>query len=200
MTAGSKPSFLLWDKVYQKLNGEDDEKWLLRAAQASLAFFQRELLRNEQAWFVCCARLWGPILTHSIGLSSAMIGMVFLHLVINSPLPQTRRETIKTLEESVAQLPEVASVAIVSALSAYVSKEKASSAKVQNGSSEENEPKVNREGRLSAFLLAAQAFSEECDSATRKTALVRCVVLAHHPALGELAFPRQTYMNLNPSC
>lgn len=48
-TASPKPSFLLWDKVYQKLNGEDEENWLLRAAEAVLTHFKDEIMANEQS-------------------------------------------------------------------------------------------------------------------------------------------------------
>ena len=48
-TASPKPSFLLWDKVYQKLNGEDEENWLLRAAEAVLTHFKDEIKANEQS-------------------------------------------------------------------------------------------------------------------------------------------------------
>lgn len=39
-TVSVKPSFLLWDKVYQKATDPEDEKWLLRATDAALLFFQ----------------------------------------------------------------------------------------------------------------------------------------------------------------
>ncbi len=51
-TAHPKPSFLLWDKVYQKLSGEEEETWLLRASEAALAFSKDEVLKNEHTRFV----------------------------------------------------------------------------------------------------------------------------------------------------
>lgn len=53
--ASPKPSFLLWDKVYQKLNGEEEERWLLRAVEVVLPFFKAEILRDENARFVVVA-------------------------------------------------------------------------------------------------------------------------------------------------
>ena len=47
--ASPKPSFLLWDKVYQKTTGEEDERWLLRATEAVLSFFKDEIIANEPA-------------------------------------------------------------------------------------------------------------------------------------------------------
>lgn len=43
----TKPSFLLWDKVYQKITESEDEMWLLRACDASLVFYQNEFAKNE---------------------------------------------------------------------------------------------------------------------------------------------------------
>lgn len=50
--ASPKPSFLLWDKVYQKLNSEEEERWLLRAVEVVLPFFKADILRDETARFV----------------------------------------------------------------------------------------------------------------------------------------------------
>lgn len=51
IVSSSKPSFLLWDKVYQKLTTADDEMWLLRALESAVIFFNGQLLKNEQARF-----------------------------------------------------------------------------------------------------------------------------------------------------
>ena len=42
-----KPSFLLWDRIYQKITDEDEERWLLRAIDVSLLYFSEELSKNE---------------------------------------------------------------------------------------------------------------------------------------------------------
>lgn len=44
---GTKQSFLLWDKVYQKLTNEDDERWLLRGADVALEYFTHDLAKHE---------------------------------------------------------------------------------------------------------------------------------------------------------
>jgi hypothetical protein len=49
MTTGSKPSFLLWEKVYQKLTEPEDEKWLLRAAEAAFTYHTVELKKSVAA-------------------------------------------------------------------------------------------------------------------------------------------------------
>ena len=54
-TANPKPSFLLWDKVYQKLGGEEDERWLLRATEAVLSYFKDQIMENEQSRYVLLA-------------------------------------------------------------------------------------------------------------------------------------------------
>ena len=49
LAAGAKPSFLLWDKVYQKVNDILDETWLLHASEEVIPFFKDELLKKEHA-------------------------------------------------------------------------------------------------------------------------------------------------------
>lgn len=49
---GAKQSFLLWDKVYQKITDEGEEKWLLRAIDACLQYFPTELSKSEALRYV----------------------------------------------------------------------------------------------------------------------------------------------------
>lgn len=44
----AKPSFVISDKIYQKLTDVEDELWLLRAANLSLFRLKNELLKSEQ--------------------------------------------------------------------------------------------------------------------------------------------------------
>jgi hypothetical protein len=46
-SVGTKQSFLLWDRVYQKITDEEDEIWLLRAIETSLFYFSEELSKDE---------------------------------------------------------------------------------------------------------------------------------------------------------
>ena len=43
----TRTSFLLWDKVYQKITDNEDEKWLLRACVAALAFFKNDFTKSD---------------------------------------------------------------------------------------------------------------------------------------------------------
>ena len=49
----SKPSFLLWDKVYLKINNEEEQTWLLRALTSTLMFYHKELSSNQSFRCVC---------------------------------------------------------------------------------------------------------------------------------------------------
>ena len=50
----TKPSFVVWDKVYQKLSDADDARWLLRAAHLALLTLETELGRQPSARYVLC--------------------------------------------------------------------------------------------------------------------------------------------------
>lgn len=43
----AKPSFLVWDKVYQKLTDSVDERWLIRALEVAVRHYIGELKQNE---------------------------------------------------------------------------------------------------------------------------------------------------------
>lgn len=44
---GAKQSFLLWDRVYQKITDEEEEIWFLSAIEASLLYFSEVLSKDE---------------------------------------------------------------------------------------------------------------------------------------------------------
>jgi hypothetical protein len=48
----SRPSFLVWDKVYQKLTDVEEETWLLRAIESTAIFFSAEVTNVEHLRFV----------------------------------------------------------------------------------------------------------------------------------------------------
>lgn len=48
-TASGKPSFLLWDKVYQKIADPTEDEWLVRATARSIIHFRDELSKSDAA-------------------------------------------------------------------------------------------------------------------------------------------------------
>ncbi len=46
-SSSAKPSFLLSERVYQKLTDSEDERWLLRATEALIRFFSKEISQNN---------------------------------------------------------------------------------------------------------------------------------------------------------
>ncbi|PCH35750.1 ARM repeat-containing protein [Wolfiporia cocos MD-104 SS10] len=173
LNTGTKPSFLLWEKVYRKLVGADDEMWLLRAAEATLAFYKNELTRNEQA--------------------CTMMGLIFLHLAAESRESQIRRATIAALEALAGKLPELVVKIVNASLTAYLTKGPVQS-KASNGVTDETETVTRTEGRLAAFILSAASFSDDCTEPVRRESLTKLVVSAHHPALD--ASSRQVWIEM----
>ncbi|KZV97501.1 ARM repeat-containing protein [Exidia glandulosa HHB12029] len=94
-----KPGFLVLDKVYTKLNTAEEERWLLRAAQAATTAFSTELTSAKAT-------------EHRHHL-----GAVFIHLVLSSPRLETRRVAVDALKAVVKAAPNVGSVMLREALS-----------------------------------------------------------------------------------
>ncbi|KAG1861441.1 armadillo-type protein [Suillus tomentosus] len=89
----AKPSFVISDKIYQKLTDVEDELWLLRAANLSLFRLKNELLKSEQL----------------------QLGSVFVHLSIHSQSSEVRRVAIQTIEAAVQSLPQLKSAVVKNA-------------------------------------------------------------------------------------
>ncbi|KAI0077211.1 ARM repeat-containing protein [Panus rudis PR-1116 ss-1] len=159
MTTGSKPSFLLWDKVYQKLSG-DDEVWLLRAVERALLHPSTQLDKNPQA--------------------STMLGSILLHLTIESTSSVLRRSVLQSITELAASVPSLILNAIASALSSYLTRGGKTATKPGEEESELSDRKANR---LISLLLASATVGEKVELSARESLLVDVVVLAHHPVL-----------------
>lgn len=56
VASSSKQSFLLSDKIYQKVTDVEDQTWLLRAAESTLMYFHAELLKAESSRYVLSAQ------------------------------------------------------------------------------------------------------------------------------------------------
>lgn len=54
MGTPTKPSFLVWDKVYQKLSDAEDMRWLLRTADLAVPKLESELVKHQSQRYV-----WG---------------------------------------------------------------------------------------------------------------------------------------------
>ncbi|QRV98281.1 translational activator gcn1 [Ceratobasidium sp. AG-Ba] len=83
----TKPSFLLWDKVWSKVNEPTEEAWLLRAAVGALEWFEPGLgsKKNE-------------------GLR-ASLGAIFVRCAVGSSHHSTRRLALDTLSNMASRFP-----------------------------------------------------------------------------------------------
>ncbi|GJE94641.1 ARM repeat-containing protein [Phanerochaete sordida] len=161
LTSGAKPSFLLWEKVYQKLAEPEDQAWLLRAGEAVLSFYKSDIVKSEQ--------------------TSAMVGNIFLHLAVDSSSVDIRRLAITSMNAQAPKYPEVVSRIVSTSLKAYLVKESAS-AKVSNGEDAETKA-VSKEGRLCAFLISCAAIGQDIDQSVRESLVLDLLVVSYHPAI-----------------
>ncbi|KAF8131842.1 armadillo-type protein [Boletus edulis] len=166
MLTGSptKPSFLIWDKVYQKLTEAEDATWLLRASDLAM---QSDLLKHHH--------------------QRVSLGAVFVHLAVHTPFPDVRRATTGVLAEAVAKRPQLLNAVLRDAITASLSKPVASAkatAPPASSSEEQEKPAVDKRGRYAAVLLACASVGEGgLDVQARRVLIVDWLVLAHHPAI-----------------
>ncbi|KIK38679.1 hypothetical protein CY34DRAFT_809070, partial [Suillus luteus UH-Slu-Lm8-n1] len=156
----AKPSFIISDKIYQKLTDVEDELWLLRAANLSLFRLKNELAKNEQL------RL--------------QIGSVFVHLSIHSHSSEVRRAAIQTIEAAVQSLPHLVIPILREALTASLIKDKSTAVKSAPVKEETEKPAPDNRRRYAALLLCCGGNKEEAGVGERDDQLVDFIVLAHH--------------------
>ncbi|KAH9175038.1 ARM repeat-containing protein [Lactarius sanguifluus] len=158
-----RPSFLVWDKIYQKLTGVEEETWLLRAVESTAIFFSSEVEKAEQL--------------------RTQLGSAYLHLAIESQVPEFRRRVIASVEHLGAVAPKTTNELVRSGLTAYLTRRRTSIPKSQNTPTENEKPAIRKQPRLLAFLSASAAFGREEDHTLREKLLSEIIVLAHHPEI-----------------
>ncbi|KAG1774599.1 armadillo-type protein [Suillus placidus] len=158
----AKPSFIISDKIYQKLTDVEDELWLLRAVNLSLFRLKNELAKSEQL------RL--------------QIGSVFVHLSVYSQSSEVRRAAIQSIEAAVQLLPRLVIPVLREALTASLIKEKSAAVKSAPVKEETEKPAPDNQRRYAALLLCC-GNKEEAGAGERDDQLVDLIVLAHHSAV-----------------
>ncbi|CAE6494446.1 unnamed protein product [Rhizoctonia solani] len=95
----AKPSFLLWDKVWSKVNDPAEEVWLVRAAVATLEWFEEGNAKKAE------------------GVKSAL-GGIFVHCAVRSNHHDTRRLALEALSKLAQHFPKSVVPIIVEAVAA----------------------------------------------------------------------------------
>ncbi|KAE9398973.1 ARM repeat-containing protein [Gymnopus androsaceus JB14] len=165
-TVSVKPSFLFWDKVYQKAIDPEDEKWLLRACDAALLFFRAEVSKNEAL--------------------RTQFGSIFLHLAVNGVSPSIRRDVHATIEATSVLYPKLTNSLIRDAIAAFLMRG------VPTALAEEKA--WNKHSRLSGLLLCTVSYGKEVDVATREDAVVDSLIVASHALV--CGSSRQTWIDM----
>ncbi|KAK0434719.1 hypothetical protein EV421DRAFT_1909191 [Armillaria borealis] len=184
-SSSAKSSFLLSERVYQKLTDFEDERWLLRATEALIRFLAKKYLKTMPS---------GPFFEFNLQfgcLSSnrLQVGNVFLHLSVNGSSADIRRDVNRAIESSVSKFPELTSHLVRDALVVFTARGLPSTTKVDGVP-----VPWNKHPRLAALLLSSVAFPADCDAAVREREVVEALIVAHHELI--CASARQTWFDL----
>ncbi|KAH7091864.1 translational activator GCN1 [Auriculariales sp. MPI-PUGE-AT-0066] len=98
----AKPGYLVLEKIYTKLTTVEEERWLLRALQASITAFEKDLEAKSAS----------PLRQY--------LGSALLYLALSSPRLETRRLAIDTIRTSVSTVPRATSTTLREALARVV--------------------------------------------------------------------------------
>ncbi|KAJ7600549.1 armadillo-type protein [Mycena floridula] len=166
-TSTVKPSFLIWDKVYQKISEPDDQRWLLRACDVALQFFAQDVAKSR-----------------TLG---NQLGLILVYLAVNGATPEVRRSVYSVVESHTRHNPGTANKVIREAVTSFLTHP------IQSKTSEE-ETRWNKHPRLSALLLSSVSFDEGTSDSIREEVVVSLSILAHHENI--CANSRQLWIDL----
>jgi hypothetical protein len=183
IATSAKPSFLVMDRIYQKVAGPE-EVWLLRALEVATSHYNAQLLKSEA---LRCVHF--SICDFDVSyLSRIQYGSVFIHLAVNGATPQMRRDTLTSLQTLSTTYPEMVNRVARDALVAYNSKAPTVAKAVASAGDDAAEDKsaANRQSRLSAFLYTCAAFDEGTDVSVKQRLLADLLIIAHHEDICKL--------------
>ncbi|KAF8063638.1 armadillo-type protein [Lyophyllum atratum] len=170
----TKASFLLWDKVSQKLTDPVDEAWLLKAWEAAFTYFKTEFAKSE--------------------VLRSQLGLVSIHLTLEGSAPEVRREVNTVVERCTALLPELTNRVVRDGLNTFLSRGMPLSKPTTSSSAEETTVPWNKHSRLSVLLLSVVSFPEGADLKVREDMIVELIILGHHHLV--CGNSRQTWIDL----
>lgn len=187
----TKPSFLLWEKVYQKLTEPEEEKWLLRAGNAALTFFKSDFSKNET--LRCVAFQLKPAVAFLTSPFRSQLGLVFVHLVLEGSSPEIRREVHNLVKCNASRRPQLINRVIRDALTTFVSR----GTPVLKAISADEPPKPwNKHSRLSTLILSAVSFDDTLALTVREEIIVELIVLGHHHLICASVYPSPWIISL----
>jgi hypothetical protein len=111
---------------------------------------------------------------------SSQLGLIYMHLSINSQSPEIRRDVNVSLVEATSKAPALTTRVVRDSLTTFLSR----GTSLQKSPNEESS---HKHSRLSAVLLASVSFGDEVDQLVRENAVVETVVLAHHHLMSSFA-------------
>lgn len=171
-TSSVKPSFLLWDKVYQKVTEESEEKWLLRVVEVALRHFQKDLKKSD----VLRYDPFSPLSTLNSCFDRTNFGSVLLHLALNSSHKDIRQATNNVIKDAAVWDPELTTALIRETVVAFLSL--GSTAKV--APSDETASTRDKHARLAVVLLSAVPYEESVQADVKERLVTDLIVVAHH--------------------
>ncbi|EUC57504.1 translational activator GCN1 [Rhizoctonia solani AG-3 Rhs1AP] len=148
----AKPSFLLWDKVWGKVNDPLEEIWLVRAAVATFEWFEEGNVKKAE------------------GVKSAL-GSILTHCAVRSIHHNTRRLALEALSKLAQRFPKpVVSTIVEAVVAATETKPKA--APTSTASTSTSSPKPPAGAKPPAKPAATPAPKASTPAATKPAATV----------------------------
>lgn len=178
--SASKPSFLLWDKVYQKITDPDDELWLLRACGAVMSYFKDVLDEHPPLRSVGLFFPFPPWVRSLRSRCRTQLGLVLLHLATAGSSPSTRGAVQATIRDlaSTSHLSGLVTLVVRDAMDAFL-------AHTPSMQSESDHHDLQVQASLKGVLRSSVLFGDDNEDTwellKREEMVVNLIVIGHHP-------------------
>lgn len=113
-------------------------------------------------------------------MSSSQLGLVYVHLGVESQHPEVRKLVNGSLVEATARAPQLTDRVIREALTTFLTRGPTSQKATAGSLAEEHSQPWNKNSRLSTLLLSTVTFGEEVGSTLRENTIVELIILSHH--------------------
>lgn len=161
LATSPKPSFVLNDKVYQRLPSSEDNLWLLRSLQGIVGGSSSK------------------INTDGVRIS---VGLAFIHLVFESKSSHVMREALEVLSKLTKAQPHATSRIVRLALQSWLQAQDERRAAAKP-SSEEEETVTSKSRDIGRLLSSIFVADVDTPKDILENLAVDFIVLAHHPEI-----------------
>ncbi|GAA5844812.1 hypothetical protein JCM3766R1_003325 [Sporobolomyces carnicolor] len=177
-TAGAKPNFFLFDKLYRKIATREEGLWFVHALESFFEVLESRIAKDEAV--------------------RASFANALVFLVVEGPAFEARKVALAFVSHANERSPQLTHLALREAIRSWLVQGEKAKTPVKSISEDASEP-VDYAPRLRPLLMGLVSFVESTPRETVEELVSDLLVIAHHPRLSsvEASFWIEMLMHAN---